>query len=156
MKPNFWSGDDELTLQPLTDEIVKKAEEILQVKLPDAYINLLKTQNGGYIEYNAHPSSEKTSWADDHVSIDSIMGISLNENDSSILESTYYIQEWEMPENLVLLCGDGHTWIALDYRETSENPPIIFIDNEWEQIVQLAPNFATFLNGLTVWEHHEE
>ena len=25
-----------------------------------------------------------------------------------------------MPENIVLLSGDGHTWIALDYRNVAE------------------------------------
>ncbi len=84
------------------------------------------------------------------------MAFLFDENESSILESHYLIQEWEMPENLVLLSGDGHTWIALDYRNVAENPPVIFIDNEVEQIIELAPNFESFLQNLTTYEYDEE
>lgn len=52
--------------------------------------------------------------------------------------------------------GDGHTWIALDYRNVAENPPVIFIDNEVEQIIELAPNFESFLQNLTTYEYDEE
>ena len=58
-----------------------------------------------------------------------------------------------MPERLVLLSGDGHTWIALDYRNVAENPPVIFIDNEFEEIIELAPNFESFLQNLTTYEY---
>ncbi|WP_445670597.1 SMI1/KNR4 family protein [Peribacillus sp. FSL K6-1552] len=34
-------------LQPLTDETVKKAEELFNVTLPNSYIAILKQQNGG-------------------------------------------------------------------------------------------------------------
>lgn len=95
-------------------------------------------------------------WADDHVNVSGLYGISFNENESSILESRYLIREWEMPENIVLLSGDGHTWIALDYRNVAENPPVIFIDNEFEEIIELAPNFESFLQNLTTYEYDEE
>src|ERR1700761_8560602 len=40
------------SVQPaLTDDIVTEAESIIGFKLPKEYIDLLKTQNGGYIRY---------------------------------------------------------------------------------------------------------
>ncbi|MGN5653597.1 SMI1/KNR4 family protein [Bacillus sp. Brlt_9] len=156
MKTTIWAEDDYLKLAPINDELIKKAEEVLNVKLPESYINLLKEQNGGTLRLDAHPTSEPNSWADDHVNVSGLYGISFDENESSILESCYLIQEWEMPENLVLLSGDGHTWIALDYRNVAENPPVIFIDNEVEQIIELAPNFESFLQNLTTYNYDEE
>ncbi|AQQ65627.1 MULTISPECIES: SMI1/KNR4 family protein [Bacillus] len=156
MKSTIWADDDYLKLAPINDELIKKAEEVLNVKLPESYINLLKEQNGGTLRLDVHPTSKPNSWADDHVNVSGLYGISFNENESSILESRYLIREWEMPENIVLLSGDGHTWIALDYRNVAENPPVIFIDNEFEEIIELAPNFERFLQNLTTYEYDEE
>lgn len=156
MKSTIWADDDYLKLAPINDELIKKAEEVLNVKLPESYINLLKEQNGGTLRLDTHPTSKPNSWADDHVNVSGLYGISFNENESSILESRYLIREWEMPENIVLLSGDGHTWIALDYRNVAENPPVIFIDNEFEEIIELAPNFESFLQNLTTYEYDEE
>ncbi|MEI4614756.1 SMI1/KNR4 family protein [Bacillus cereus] len=156
MKSTIWADDDYLKLAPINDELIKKAEEVLNVKLPESYITLLKEQNGGALRLDVHPTSKPNSWADDHVNVSGLYGISFDENESSILESRYLIREWEMPENIVLLSGDGHTWIALDYRNVAENPPVIFIDNEFEEIIELAPNFESFLQNLTTYEYDEE
>ena len=156
MKSTIWADDDYLKLAPINDELIKKAEEVLNVKLPESYITLLKEQNGGTLRLDVHPAPKPNSWADDHVNVSGLYGISFNENESSILESRYLIREWEMPENIVLLSGDGHTWIALDYRNVAENPPVIFIDNEFEEIIELAPNFESFLQNLTTYEYDEE
>ncbi|MBM7690745.1 hypothetical protein JOC77_000148 [Peribacillus deserti] len=150
MEMNLWRDDtDEFKLEPLTDEMVKKAEEELKVKLPESYIKILKEQNGGYINYDSHPSDTPNSWADDHVNVEHILGIG---EENGILESAYLIEEWDLPKNVVLVTGDGHSWIALDYRNTKVDPPVIFIDVDLELIFELAPNFESFLNGLTTWE----
>lgn len=142
----IWQEDsDYYKLAPLTDEMVKKAEEKLKIKLPQSYINILKDQNGGYIKFNSYPTDVPTSWADDHINVDHILGISLEDG---ILKSEYFIEEWEMPEGLVLFNGDGHTWIAFDYRHVSSEPPIVYIDNEEEKIIKIANHFDEFLEGL--------
>ncbi len=46
MKSTIWADDDYLKLAPINDELIKKAEEVLNVKLPESYITLLKEQNG--------------------------------------------------------------------------------------------------------------
>ncbi|MBO9128520.1 SMI1/KNR4 family protein [Bacillus sp. 165] len=150
MGNSIWQkNNDYYKLEPVTVEIIKKAEEKLKIKLPSSYIKILKEQNGGNIKFDSFPSVVPTSWDDDHINVDHILGIG---EEKGILESEYLIQEWGLPNNIVLISGDGHSWIALDYRNTSEEPPVIFIDVEEEQIINLAPNFEIFLNGLTVWE----
>ena len=131
----------------LTDEMVQDAENKLGVKLPSVYIDLCKIQNGGYLTYDAFPTSFPTGWADDHINVDHIRGI----EEEGILSNDYYIEEWELPKDIVLLCGDGHTWTAMDYRQIKENPPIIYIDLEFGEdifIVEIAPDFKTFIDGL--------
>ncbi|PLR70679.1 SMI1/KNR4 family protein [Bacillus sp. UMB0728] len=147
---NIWQEDDEYyKLKPLTDKEVEKAENKLKVKLPKSYIYLLKEQNGGYINYNSFPSNVPTSWADDHINIEHILGIG---EENSILESEYLIKEWGLPKNIVLISGSGHSWVALDYRNIKEEPPVIYIDMDSDQIIELAPDFDIFINGLYVEE----
>jgi hypothetical protein len=49
----------------------------------------------------------------------------------------------------VLLCGDGHWWIALDYRNApGGEPSVVWYDNELRQDLRLAPTFRVFVEGL--------
>jgi cell wall assembly regulator SMI1 len=41
---------------PLTDAIVKQAESQLGVRLPRAYLDALRIQNGGSLRLDSHPS----------------------------------------------------------------------------------------------------
>lgn len=151
MKNGFWQKNREYyKLEPLTKGLVKEAERKLNSKLPQTYINLLKEQNGGYINFDSYPTEVPTSWADDHIHIDHIFGIG---EGKGILESAYLIKEWGLPNNVVFISGDGHSWVALDYRNTKEEPPVIFIDVDDEQIIELASNFDSFLNGLSLILH---
>jgi hypothetical protein len=107
----FWDGDTEHEVRPpLTDEAVARAERILGVRLPEAYLSLL------------------------------------------------LLREWGMPEGFVLLTGDGHWWIALDYRRSGPDgpPSVVWYDNEMDEDVQLAADFETFVHGLrSHWDDDE-
>jgi len=110
----------------LTSEIVQKAEKMLGLKLPTAYINLLKIQNGGETQGLVCPTTVKTSWADNHVPLDECFGIDLldgseetAERDTSefnILDSIRFTKVWGLPDNQIVLCGDRNGCITLDYR----------------------------------------
>ncbi|WP_404349696.1 SMI1/KNR4 family protein [Sutcliffiella horikoshii] len=97
---------DEYKLKPLTVSDIKDAEERLEVRLPKAYLEILMKQNGGHIKYNAHPSPMPTDWGESFVQAEYIMGIG---QQNGILESSYFIKEWGLPEGLVLFNGDGHS-----------------------------------------------
>lgn len=143
------SKEDIYKLSPLTENDIREAEYLFNKKLPKEYIDILHEQNGGEIQFNAHYSPVPTSWGETHIALSHIMGIG---KENGILETPYLLKEWEMPQNLILLSGDGHTWIALDYRKTNDNPPVIYIDNELNQIVEVASSFNEFLNGLYIEE----
>ncbi|OLP63095.1 hypothetical protein BACPU_34950 [Bacillus pumilus] len=145
MKP-FWDKDIESddTFKAINERKISKAEKKLGVILPDTYKKLILEQNGGYTIHNAFPTDQPNGWAEDHVSFDHLRGIAKGEG---IMDSDYLIEEWELPEGLVLICGDGHTWIALDYRETKENPPIHYFDLEYETDFKLAHSFDELIAG---------
>lgn len=150
----IWREDtEEYQLAPLTNKMVKEAEENLKVKLPKSYITILKKQNGGSIHYDCFPTHVPTSWAENHIRVDHLFGV---EENKGILQSAYLIKEWDLPKDIVLISGDGHSWVAFDYRDTKEDPPLIYIDTESEQIIEIAKNFDAFLNGLYKQERELE
>ncbi|MBQ4818167.1 SMI1/KNR4 family protein [Bacillus pumilus] len=149
---SFWEIDDEgyYTLKKINAEEVAKAEDKLGVTLPDTYKKLILEQNGGYTVHNAFPTTHSNSWAEDHIQFNHLLGIA---EDEGIMDSAYLIKEWELPEGLVLINGDGHTWVAMDYRKTKENPPIHYFDVEMEEDFKLADSFDEFIQGLYTAEY---
>ncbi|MEK4324257.1 SMI1/KNR4 family protein [Bacillus sp. FSL K6-3221] len=149
---SFWEIDDEgyYTLKKITAEEVAKAEKKLGVTLPDTYKKLILEQNGGYTIHNAFPTTHSNSWAEDHIQFNHLLGIA---EDEGIMDSAYLIKEWELPEGLVLINGDGHTWVAMDYRKTKENPSIHYFDVEMEEDFKLADSFDEFIEGLYTAEY---
>lgn len=147
-KYNFWAGNY-YNHPPLTDDMVSQAEKRLAVKLPSELIELLKVQNGGYTKGFAFPMTKATSWFENHISLPELFGI-VDESFSTaqnILSTEYMTKEWDLPEKQVLLCGDGHWWITLDYRK-GDSPTITWIDTEAEEDIYISDSFKTFLNGL--------
>src|SRR5215468_7263021 len=116
----FWATEYPADHPPLTTEMVADAERQLGVSLPSALVRLLRIRNGGVVgdAWEACPAPPNT-WADDHVPFDQLLGIGPPYEAGgplSLLDTAYLIEEWGLPQNIVLLSGDGHTWLALDYR----------------------------------------
>ncbi len=135
---------------PLTEKMIEQAESELGIKLPNSFLELLKIQNGGYTKGFAFPMTKKTTWADNHVPLTELFGIVLDkESDSAhnIMQSDYMTQEWGLPDKQVLLTGDGHWWITLDYRQ-GDIPSVRWIDCECGEDLHIADSFDDFYNGL--------
>ena len=148
-KNEFWDSNY-YNHPPLTDEMVKSAEIELGVKLPTTLIELLRIQNGGYTKRFAFPMTKKTTWADNHVPLSDLFGIVLDKNirtAQNIMTTDYMTKEWGLPEKQVLLTGDGHWWITLDYRD-NEIPSVKWIDVECNEEITIADNFDQFIDGL--------
>lgn len=148
-KKTFW-GENYYRHPALTDAMIEATEATLQVKLPTLLLEMLRLQNGGYTAGFAFPMKQPTAWAEDHVPLDELFGIVLDDTINTaqnILDTPYMTQEWGLPNNQVLLTGDGHWWITLDYR-TGPLPKVMWIDTEMEQQVEVAASFDDFINGL--------
>lgn len=148
-KADFWDSNY-YNHPPLTDDLVTTVETLLKVKLPTLLIDLLKIQNGGYTKGFAYPMTVKTTWSENHVPLSELFGIVTDqtiETGQNILDTAYLIEEWGLPDKHVLLSGDGHWWITLDYRQ-GEIPTIRWIDVECDQDIHVADNFDDFINGL--------
>ncbi|MFD2216420.1 SMI1/KNR4 family protein [Metabacillus endolithicus] len=142
---NFWTNENYFRLEKLTEDDVQDVERKLGVILPKSYIELLLLQNGGYIHFNNYQVDNY------HLFIDHLRGIGAG----GLLENEYLLNEWGLPLGLVLISGDGHSWIALDYRYQSSDPPVVYIDIESDTIINIASDFDNFLKKLLSFKEVE-
>lgn len=143
--------------RPLTVEMVLSAERGLGVVLPPAYVELMREQNGGYVDGRAIrldlsaltlDEEQRYYVGDGNIEVSSILGIDPGRPEESIYCSAAMADEWGLPRGLILLDGDGHTWIALDYRAVKANPSVVYVITDPLTILPLAPSFAAFLERL--------
>jgi len=153
----FW-GENYYNHPHLTDDMIARSEKDLGLKLPILLIDLLKIQNGGYTKGFVFPMKEKTSWAENFVPLSELFGIVIDksiETAQNILQTQYMTNEWGLPKDQVLLCGDGHWWITLDYRKGS-SPTVRWIDIECNQDIHIADTFDDFISGLESEDKYAE
>ncbi|MFJ8871212.1 SMI1/KNR4 family protein [Streptomyces sp. NPDC102473] len=153
VKATFWGEGLYGVQAPLTDAVVQDAERQLGVRLPASLLEILRVQNGGLVAelWNAFPTDVPTSWSENHVPLDDMMGIGRHDGQSSLLDTAYLVEEWGLPPSLVLLSGDGHCWIALDYRACGARgePSVTWFDVDGDTELPLAADFQTFVERLT-------
>ena len=143
---------------PLDDEMVKKTEEQLGIKLPESYVYLMKKHNGGLLQKNYLAIKNTDGFWD----LEGIYGIgdknySINHQN----EDRAYFEA-----NLISICSSnsGHSNIYLDYNECGPQgePRVIEIDNEFNmedlnaKPYVLAKNFEDFISRLCDSEDEEE
>lgn len=125
LNKRLWEYDvmDEYELEDFSGTTLTMVENHLGVKLPVSYIELMRTQNGGRLFRNSIQQDQL------NIRVDYLLGIG-GKLDEGILITPYMIMEWGLPNNIVLISGDGHSWVCLDYRDNKENPCVSFIDTE--------------------------
>jgi len=154
---NFWENNDYTRERyidvPLTEEIWIKVENELGYKLPQSYIHLMKTQNGGKPKNDTFQFGEPSEWVDFFVSNICFSGIGFTKG-SSLCGKTgmkYMMKEWSYPEIGVLFWSDGHTALFLDYTECGSKgePKVVYVQEEHNyKMTVLSENFEAFVRGL--------
>jgi hypothetical protein len=151
VEASFWDREGD-TPPPVTPGEVTDTERVLGVTLPESLLRLLRLQNGGVVAeaWDACPAPPN-SWAGDHVPFDHVAGAGPPGGDITLSDTPYLVTEWGLPSPVVLLSGDGHYWIALDYRACGPagEPPVVWLDVEAGQDLRIAPDFHTFVERLT-------
>jgi len=139
LKSDFWSEEYPGNIY-LTDEMVRICEGMLQLRLPQMFIELLKIQNGGYT---------KSLYFNDDIQVEEIFGIYLYEENPTVLDTEYLVQEWDLPQNQLLISGNGHTWISLDYSE-GLHPIVKIIDVDENKSTIISKSFKEFVRSLEI------
>jgi hypothetical protein len=149
---------------PLTDELLASIEAELGYKLPTAYVELARIQNGGIPKKTNHRTSESTSWAQDHVAITGIFAIGRSKTYGLCgqIGSQFMIDEWGYPPIGVYFAdcpSAGHDMLCLDYRGCGADgePQVVHVDQEFDyKTTFVAKDFASFIRGLEPDEAFDE
>jgi SMI1/KNR4 family protein SUKH-1 len=126
------------------------------VRLPRAYLGVLRDQKGGYLRLCEHPRGRSL--------IDWIAGIGPRFTSLHRMYRRYiddvkpYMEEEGITtpkriDDLVPFCGDGYYYYCFDYRlrGRKREPRIAYIDVETFNVdLVVAPDFGTFLGELRV------
>ena len=147
-----------------SDELIARVEADLGYRLPAFYVALMRTRNGGVPRRTSFPTTQATSWADDHMAITAICGIGYEKGISLCGDqgSQFMQEEWGYPAIGVVVCdcpSAGHDLVMLDYRACGPQgePAVVHIDQENDhRITPLAPSFEAFVRGLVPEEGFEE
>jgi hypothetical protein len=138
---------------PLTDEAFAAAEAGLGIKLPAAYRAVLAVRNGGSVRLSTFKLSKKPpkGWSTSRdYYVNAIAGIHATGASAITQQTELARREWNLPQGLFPLCGDGHWWCCLDYRTCGpEGEPVIthiMPDDGVEFMV--AASFEKLLKGL--------
>lgn len=141
--------------KPVTQEEIEFAQQVFQVTLPETYVQLLKISNGGAL--NARwldvQGVEGLEDEEGYIYVDSLLGIQPAGLDDpslkiSIMHTDYLKREWGIEQDhIIFIAGDGHYWIALDYR-TSPEPTITYFDTENEKQFHLYNHFDEMINNM--------
>jgi hypothetical protein len=134
-------------VQPtLTDAALSAVEAQLGVKLPGAYLALLRQQNGGYLRAT-WPASDARMLRGIGPKAPSITLGRAHWRPNNIVQKV-----WAPPKSglLVPFDGDVHWDMCFDYRKLgpSAEPSITFVDSECEEVEPIAESFLAFLAGL--------
>jgi len=156
----FWEDSDfarkDYVGAPVTDEMIRSVQAELGYRLPKAYIDLLRNQNGGIPTKTRHRTSQPTSWAEDHVAITGIYGLDRSRPSSLCGEfsSKFWMEEWGYPAIGIYFAdcpSAGHDMLCLDYRGRGPDgePRVVHVDQESDyKITPVAENFEAFIRGL--------
>lgn len=157
---SFWETSDyalrEYVGPPCTPGLVAEVELRLGHRLPEAYVALAMSQNGGMPARTSHRTNTRTSWAEDHIAITGIFSIGYDKPCSLCGErgSRFWVEEWGYPDIGVYFAdcpSAGHDMLCLDYRACGPQgePSVVHVDQELDYaITPVAPDFESFLRGL--------
>ena len=156
----FWKDSDyarkEYIGAPVTNEMIESVQAELGYRLPKAYIELLRNQNGGIPAKTRHRTSQRTSWAEDHIAITGIYGLDRKRPSSLCGEfsSRFWMEEWGYPDIGIYFAdcpSAGHDMLCLDYRQSGPDrePRVVHVDQELDyEITPVADSFEAFIRGL--------
>ncbi len=143
----------------LTEAAIKRTEKQLGVKLPKAYLDLMRQQNGGRLRYNGFITKRRLPHGLSRGRMFSIREIAgIGERRSSTINSLVpNALGCDVPPLIIPLDGDGHWWFGFDYRKCGPSGQPCMTHYEPDAptpsgkiSVTIAPDFHTLVRGLVI------
>jgi len=155
----FWqrSGLDDLYIDdPLTAEKVGSCEQRLGYRLPKAYLELMRHQNGGVPRRAAHRTKTGNPWCPDFITVEGLMSVG-TEKPYSLCGSSgsqFFIDDWGYPTIGIYFAevpSETHEMLCLDYSECGPTgePCVVHVDQGRDFLVTpVSASFEAFVRQL--------
>ena len=149
--------------RPFRAADLRRTEDVLGVRLPTAFVQLLQFRNGGYLYRRTIKSAQRPPryWGPASVyEIESIAGLASTNVMSSLQELFISARHegddgWDLPAGLVPFTGDGHFHVCLDYRTCGPrgNPSVVHTitsdyPGKMPKEFRVAESFEAMIRGL--------
>lgn len=150
---NFFNETEKGRGPPVSRELIRAAEQKLGLRLPAAYLALLSERNGGTPRRRCFKTSRPTSWARDHIAVQTLLGVGYDDGLDGQFGSEYMVREWGYPPIGVVVFdtpSGGADTVMLDYsrRGPLHEPRVVYVDED-RSVLVLADDFAQFTEKLT-------
>ena len=124
-------------------------KDVTAADLPQAYLDLLAEQNGGYLLCSRIPTKEPTSDGIDYAAVHEILGLH-DDPQNSLYAQQEVARSAGLPDYFVLFSINGSQLFAFDYSKLSPSgePSIRHIDIETDNWQTVAADFEQFLRLL--------
>ncbi len=134
---------------PILFKTAPLSEGVTAAELPQAYLDLLVEQNGGYLLCSRIPTKEPTSDGIDYAAVHTILGLHDDPNNSLYAQQAI-ARTAGLPDYFVLFSINGSQLFAFDYSKLSPSgePSIRHIDIETDNWQTVAADFDQFLRSL--------
>jgi hypothetical protein len=135
-----------------TEEALSFFEEKHGFRLPKDYAKLSRTNKNKVVKLPAcDKASLKFYFGEGFFVVGSFASIDPNDDDS-IHKTVCSGREWGLPSAIVPIEGDGHTWLALDYSDSHNEPKVVVIETDDGNSLVVARNFKELISNLLRYE----
>ena len=120
--------------------------------LPEEYVLFQEIEHGTV--FKLPPSDNKLIkyyFGEDFYTTGDIANINPNA-DYSIYDSASSGWEWGLPKSYIAIEGDGHTWLALDYSDSTINPNVVVVETDGGNSLTVAGSFGELMARLLRYE----
>ncbi|CZQ88851.1 SMI1/KNR4 family protein [Trichococcus ilyis] len=134
---------------PILFKADRLTSAITAADLPQAYLDLLAEQNGGYLLCSRIPTHEPTSDGIDYAAVHAILGLH-DGPENSLYAGQTVAHSAGLPDYFVPFSINGNQLFAFDYSKLSPSgePSIRHIDIETDNWQTVAADFNEFLRSL--------
>jgi hypothetical protein len=134
------------------EEQIEIFEKETGFKLPVEYKGYIGTNDSWVVKLPpCHSETTEYYFGEGFWEIAEFAGVNPDEH-GSVFNSEYLSETWGLPKNLVLLDGDGHTWLALDYRESNVEPKVMVIESDECETLLVSNTFKEFIQHLLPYD----
>ena len=149
---DFFTTDSDELGPKVSDHVIARAERKLGVRLPQAYLALISQRNGRTPKRQCFPTRQPTSWARDHLRVQTLIGIGYEDGLDGEFGSEYLVEEWGYPKLGVVVFDTpsaGHDTVMLDYSTCGPEgePRVAYVDED-RGVLLLAESFDGFVASL--------